>query len=84
MTTKLMEKPIPVVDKEQAQVTCIHHWLIEPPEGPVSKGECLKCGDKQEFGNYFGHSMWESETEAVDDKIDFSFLGQDNLSPIND
>ncbi len=30
---------------------CIHHWLIEPPTGPVSKGVCKKCGEDWWFHN---------------------------------
>ncbi len=84
MATELLEKAVPELAKEQAQVTCIHHWIIDPPENPVSMGVCLKCGAEQEFRNYFAHSIWESESEAVGDGIDLSFLRQENLSPIND
>lgn len=84
MSTKLLEKPISELTEEQSQITCIHHWIIEPPDRPVSKGKCLKCGAKQEFNNYFAHSIWESESEAVGDGIDLSFLRQENLSLVND
>ena len=32
-------------------MTCIHHWIIEPPNGPKSKGICIKCGDVSLFPN---------------------------------
>ena len=84
MATELMEKPIPVKDEEQAQITCIHHWLIDPPDSPTSMGVCLKCGAEREFRNYFAHSIWESESEAADGGIDLSFLGEETLSTVND
>ncbi len=31
---------------------CQHHWVLEPPAGPVSKGECRSCGEERDFLNY--------------------------------
>jgi len=31
--------------------TCVHHWMIESPNGPVSKGKCEKCGEERMFLN---------------------------------
>ena len=25
------------------QIECVHEWLIDSPNGPISKGECLNC-----------------------------------------
>jgi len=33
------------------EVTCRHHWLIEPPNGPTSTGVCKICGATREFDN---------------------------------
>ena len=30
---------------------CTHHFLIEPPSGPVSQGRCRFCGDERDFRN---------------------------------
>lgn len=30
---------------------CVHHWLIEPPEGMESEGTCRKCGATDIFPN---------------------------------
>lgn len=30
---------------------CRHHWLIEPPDGPISRGVCKKCGARRNFMN---------------------------------
>jgi hypothetical protein len=31
---------------------CTHHWIIEPPNGPTSKGYCKLCPEVREFRNY--------------------------------
>ena len=30
---------------------CKHHWVIDRPNGPLSEGVCLRCGEKREFTN---------------------------------
>jgi hypothetical protein len=30
---------------------CTHHWLIEPPNGPESFGQCRNCGERRSFTN---------------------------------
>ena len=30
---------------------CCHHWVIQPANGPVSRGECQNCGEEREFRN---------------------------------
>ena len=32
-------------------VKCIHHWIIEEPNGSTSKGVCNLCGIEREFRN---------------------------------
>lgn len=31
-----------------------HHWLIEPPDGPTSRGICRFCREEREFRNHGG------------------------------
>ena len=31
---------------------CLHHWVIDPPNGPVNKGTCRSCGEERDFLNY--------------------------------
>ncbi len=28
----------------ELESVCVHHWLIESPDGPTVKGYCKKCG----------------------------------------
>lgn len=38
---------------------CVHHWMIEPPNGPLSKGTCRKCNAEAMFpNNVVGISAW--------------------------
>lgn len=30
---------------------CSHHWVIEASNGPMSEGECQRCGESREFCN---------------------------------
>ena len=41
------------------QIECVHEWLIDSPNGPVSKGECLNCGQVSEFKNSMPVSGWD-------------------------
>lgn len=31
---------------------CQHHWLIDRPNGPTSKGVCRLCSEERDFPNY--------------------------------
>ena len=30
---------------------CTHHWVIDPPQGPTSRGSCARCGQERFFDN---------------------------------
>lgn len=59
------QEPVPV-DNGQASpgAECRHHWDIEPPNGPTSRGICRHCGDEQEFSNTLPALGWR-ETNTV-------------------
>ena len=38
---------------------CIHHWIIESPNGRESSGSCKRCGRKRAFANSTENVMWE-------------------------
>ena len=42
---------------------CVHHWLIDTPNGPVSDGLCIKCGEEREFANWQPGTFHLDETE---------------------
>lgn len=38
---------------------CIHHWVIQPPNGRTSPGVCKRCGEHRDFANANESVMWE-------------------------
>ncbi|MBI2405568.1 hypothetical protein HYV21_00740 [Candidatus Microgenomates bacterium] len=55
------------IDNNQFVVECAHHWDIESPNGPTSRGICRHCGDEQEFSNTLPPLGWR-ETNTVSSK----------------
>ncbi len=46
--------------------TCCHHWVIQPALGPVSEGECQKCGEVREFKNSIDYETeWTARRELA-------------------
>ena len=37
---------------------CVHHWIIDSPNGPVSEGRCEKCGARRHFFNALEGAAW--------------------------
>jgi len=40
------------LEATQERSACLHHWLLDSPAGPVSKGACRSCGEERDFPNY--------------------------------
>ena len=65
-------------DKPESSTTqCVEkgetcHWVIEPPNGPVSMGKCKKCGTQKEFKNSFEYNTWHGERPNKDKDKDKS------------
>ena len=59
--------------------SCVHHWIVRPPNGETSWGECQKCGRRKRFLNSFegrdrannsdifasGSSSWKPDRRAT-------------------
>lgn len=45
--------------EEERRPECRHHWIIEPPSGPTSRGRCKHCGEERLFINSSGE--WLSD-----------------------
>ena len=59
--------PIPEIDEkieEKVEITCQHHWVIQPATGPISPGVCQNCGETREFKNYVEASTWGDDKSA--------------------
>ena len=33
--------------------TCVHHWVVQAPDGTTSWGVCRKCAKRRRFSNRF-------------------------------
>mgnify|MGYP001253492649 FL=1 len=56
------QQPTPVAEKEAPLSLCRHHWIIEPANGPVSRGVCRSCQKTRDFRN----SISEMERDSQD------------------
>ena len=41
--------------------TCVHHWILQTPNGPTSEGTCKRCHLTREFTNYLDASAYKSK-----------------------
>ena len=44
-----------VVKEADTNIRCTHHWRIDSPEGPTSRGVCKLCGEEKDFYNWLGY-----------------------------
>ncbi len=68
MAHKVLPPPEEDIAEEVPQEQCIHHWLIDPAHGPVSRGTCKVCGEEKDFLNAISESLWK-KLEGKDDLI---------------
>ena len=52
------------IKNEEGDRICGHHWLIDSPGGPTSKGVCSLCGIERQFRNYLEGARWDDETSS--------------------
>jgi hypothetical protein len=43
----------------RSRAVCSHHWVIDPPSGPISTGHCKMCGRQRKFPNSSEDSIWD-------------------------
>ena len=43
-------------------IPCAHYWIIEPANGPVSRGACQVCGEVRGFKNFI--ESWGSDSDG--------------------
>ena len=53
--------------KPVARASCVHHWLIDSPNGRESSGTCKRCGAKKAFSNSNEQVMWEQTNTLRND-----------------
>ena len=47
----LHQETIREAPEQQTVSSCCHHWIIEPANGPISRGVCRNCHESKEFRN---------------------------------
>ncbi len=48
-----------VAERDVLEVSvCMHQWMLDSPNGPSSRGVCLRCGSEREFPNYIEGTAW--------------------------
>ena len=47
----LHKEPTRAASAEESPSACCHHWIIEPANGPISRGVCRTCLEVREFKN---------------------------------
>jgi hypothetical protein len=40
---------------------CVHRWVIDSPNGAMSRGVCRVCGAEKEFPNSAEDGLWERD-----------------------
>jgi len=54
-----------VAEFEDLHPECPHFWLIDAPNGPISKGNCKFCKQTREFQNSIQTSGWDRGNSAA-------------------
>ena len=47
----IQQQTIQTAHEEMPVSSCCHHWVIEPANGPISRGVCRHCNESREFKN---------------------------------
>lgn len=51
----------------KASKNCVHHWIIDAPNGRESTGTCKHCGVEKGFSNSTESVMWEQTNTLRND-----------------
>jgi hypothetical protein len=63
-TAQSQERPAGAARKAS---NCIHHWIIDAPNGRESAGVCKHCGIEKGFSNSTESVMWEQTNTLRND-----------------
>jgi len=67
--TSAESKDKPAVATRKAS-NCVHHWIIDAPNGRESTGSCKHCGVEKGFSNSTESVMWEQTNTLRNDVRD--------------
>ncbi len=51
----------------QRTAKCQHYWRIDVPDGRLSNGECILCGERKRFPNYLSDCLIENDREKFEE-----------------
>ena len=54
-----------VLEKPVTKEVCRHHWLIDPANGPTSRGVCKICGEVKMFDNILADLLSNKDSSAI-------------------
>lgn len=63
------------METAKLQESCVHHWVIETPQGPTSQGVCKKCGLVREFCNVWTDSFNEHQMLSANQNEEKAAVG---------
>lgn len=61
MSAPVVEEKVLQEGVEREAPACVHHWVIETPQGATSLGRCKLCGEIREFRNSAADTLWEGD-----------------------
>ena len=44
---------------------CQHYWILDSPNGPLSRGLCRDCGEEKDFPNYI-EASWRGNDVSLE------------------
>ncbi|MSP22799.1 MAG: hypothetical protein EXR66_07290 [Dehalococcoidia bacterium] len=67
MTRTPSTDEVTAAPRRASSVRCVHHWVIEAPNGRESRGKCKNCGKAKVFANSTENVMWEQTNTLRND-----------------
>ena len=49
--------------KKSKEKQCVHYWIIDFPDGPISAGKCKRCGLVKQFYNCLDNSELDNDNQ---------------------
>lgn len=80
---KVVATPGDMQENALAEQVCRHHWLIDTPNGPTSRGCCKHCGATSEFQNAMDDHRIGIVTDLNESpRVDITRYGLGRIAPM--
>ena len=63
-----------MLKSETKQHKCMHHWIIDSPNGNTSHGKCRNCGVVTEFSNVWISGFVRGKVKAIESETETDSL----------